>query len=600
MEQDKEQNKEQDKEKERRPRSSFSRRLRSKRTWGSVVLMAVIAVIIWQLTPVSDKEVRRNELVVEVRSWYELRNDSGVVLTVGEIEGDTALTNISTDTLQPAAHVQLSAGYWVNRFRRFPSCHGRIVTKAAPASSQLVDSGSQDLHTVVRRQAERIENELASLQTQQNELHYYRRTHNVQDYGYGAIATYSVGIDHRIDSLRTVAKHLLAIQPGERLSLRRVIRYKLVRSAQGKRIYNKECELWSDEEDGYVVVQLPRHHTPVGIVTHMGIGDGKEAIAQRQAKPSKKKVGKHDDRTIRDSIGTYTGQLDSLKRPSGYGRRWGNQGEYYEGHFEAGLPDGFGFYIAPRQYLQAGEWRKGVFKGEKLTYNKERIYGIDVSRHQHERDGKCYPIDWDRLRITHLGTLSDKRVRGKVDYPVSFAYVKSTEGCTVFNAYYDDDYRDARKAGIRTGTYHFFSLTSGGKAQARHFLEKSHYRKGDLPPVLDVEPTDWQISQAGGAEVMFRQVRAWLQEVQREWKVYPILYISQSFALKHMPLAPDLGDNYFVWIARYGEYMPHFKLTYWQLSPDGRVRGIRGDVDINVYNGYENQYQQFLERHGKK
>ena len=224
-----------------------------------------------------------------------------MVLTVGEIEGDTALTNISTDTLQPAAHVQLSAGYWVNRFRRFPSCHGRIVTKAAPASSQLVDSGSQDLHTVVRRQAERIENELASLQTQQNELHYYRRTHNVQDYGYGAIATYSVEIDHRIDSLRTVAKHLLAIQPGERLSLRRVIRYKLVRAAQGKRIYNKECELWSDEEDGYVVVQLPRHHTPVGVVTHMGIGDGKEAIAQRQAKPSKKKVGKHDDRTIRDS-----------------------------------------------------------------------------------------------------------------------------------------------------------------------------------------------------------------------------------------------------------------------------------------------------------
>ena len=32
---------------------------------GTVVLMAVIAVIIWQLTPVSDKEVRRNELVVE-------------------------------------------------------------------------------------------------------------------------------------------------------------------------------------------------------------------------------------------------------------------------------------------------------------------------------------------------------------------------------------------------------------------------------------------------------------------------------------------------------------------------------------------------------
>ena len=33
-----------------------------------------------------------------------------------------------------------------------------------------------------------------------------------------------------------------------------------------------------------------------------------------------------------------------------------------------------------------------------------------------------------------------------------------------------------------------------------------------------------------------------------------------------MPLAPDLGDNYHIWIARYGEYKPNFKLAYWQLS----------------------------------
>ena len=76
-----------------------------------------------------------------------------------------------------------------------------------------------------------------------------------------------------------------------------------------------------------------------------------------------------------------------------------------------------------------------------------------------------------------------------------------------------------------------------------------------------------------------------------------ILYISQSFANRYMPLAPDLGDNYLVWIARYGEYKPNFKLAYWQLSPDGKVRGIHGDVDINVFNGYSNQYEDFLKRH---
>jgi lysozyme len=32
----------------------------------------------------------------------------------------------------------------------------------------------------------------------------------------------------------------------------------------------------------------------------------------------------------------------------------------------------------------------------------------------------------------------------------------------------------------------------------------------------------------------------------------------------------------------------------WQLSSTGRVKGITGDVDINVFNGYADQWQEFL------
>ena len=39
---------------------------------------------------------------------------------------------------------------------------------------------------------------------------------------------------------------------------------------------------------------------------------------------------------------------------------------------------------------------------------------------------------------------------------------------------------------------------------------------------------------------------------------------------------------------------PDVKLTYWQLCPDGRVQGIRGEVDINVFNGYKSQFQEFV------
>jgi lysozyme len=51
-----------------------------------------------------------------------------------------------------------------------------------------------------------------------------------------------------------------------------------------------------------------------------------------------------------------------------------------------------------------------------------------------------------------------------------------------------------------------------------------------------------------------------------------------------------------VWIARYGEYKPDIHLIVWQLSPDGRVQGITGEVDINVFNGYQTQFNEFIEK----
>ena len=89
----------------------------------------------------------------------------------------------------------------------------------------------------------------------------------------------------------------------------------------------------------------------------------------------------------------------------------------------------------------------------------------------------------------------------------------------------------------------------------------------------------------GGPEAMFRHVRAWLTAVERYAHVKPILYVSQQFVNRYLGVAPDLKRNYQVWIARYGEYKPDVKLAVWQLSPNGRVNGIRGEVDINVFNG---------------
>lgn len=303
--------------------------------------------------------------------------------------------------------------------------------------------------------------------------------------------------------------------------------------------------------------------------------------------------------TRHDSTGTYTGEFDRNLMARGHGSYRDTMGTYYEGLWKDDARNGFGF-SSQHRYFRVGEWKNDVYKGERLQYTSERIYGIDISKHQHIKGKRRYGIDWGRLRITHLGTLSKKNVSGQIDYKVSFIFIKSTEGTTILNPFYKADYTAARAHGYPVGTYHFFSHRSTGAEQAKAFLRHSRFNKGDLPPVLDLEPLPSQVAKMGGAVAMWRRVRNWLQIVEKETGMRPILYISQLFVNRYLDAAPDIKHNYPVWIARYGEYKPDVKLWVWQLAPDGRVAGIHGEVDINVFNGYHAEFKQWLNTVRKK
>ena len=310
-----------------------------------------------------------------------------------------------------------------------------------------------------------------------------------------------------------------------------------------------------------------------------------------------------------DREGTYAGMFNAAMEATGHGSYRaaivGNASRrsaaaapyidsYYEGHWNHDRRDGFGFSVSPT-HLKAGWWKAGNFRGERMQYTSERIYGIDISRYQHERGRRVWPIVWRSLRITHLGRrISNQRVNGVVDYPVSFVYIKSTQGKDILNKYYAADYQSCHRAKIPVGAYHFFSTKSDGREQALHFLANTRIQSGDLPPMLDIEPSDEQIEKMGGAEKMFSEIRVWLNTVEAATATRPLLYVNQRFVNTWLDYAPDLKSGYQYWIARYGEYKPDIHLALWQLSADGRVRGIQGDVDLNVFNGYEGQWQEFL------
>lgn len=415
---------------------------------------------------------------------------------------------------------------------------------------------------------QRPQKDSQQIAAQLHEMDYYLRTHDVTDEGYNLIAGYHTLLTKMA---QTAGESGISGQSGQ------ITKTIVVRIAAKDRLLPAVKMAGGYWKTGHF--RMGRINGPVILRDSLG----RIVCAEYDADTIVKAV-----RT--DSLGTYRGQMDRHLQAWGQGTYDAIDGSHYEGFWEDDQRNGFGFESSPH-HVRVGTWKKGRFLGEKLRYTAERIYGIDISRHQHEKGRKRFGINWKQLRITSLG---QRHPSGGQTFPVSFVYIKSTEGTTIRNRYFMSDYAKAKQQGLHVGAYHFFSLKTPALAQATYFVNSTLFRQGDFPPVLDVEPTDTQIEAIGGDEVLMQRIRTFMDYVEKRTHMRPILYVNQMFINKHMQNAADIKQNYNVWIARYGEYKPDVKLVYWQLSPDGRVNGITGPVDINVFNGYQGQWDEFL------
>lgn len=511
------------------------------------VLMLVAAWMLWFFYPLTERELRGSDTRVVVSTRYMLMADDKTLFSFGDMRGDTLLTGITPKEMEYAKDTVNAQ--WIKRWKWLPYSRNAFVTDETD-TLRVVKMSEEDLRTLLKREAIHLNTVKRVLRAQRKDLDYYLKTHAVTDGGFDVVARYSKALVAFTDSINR-ADSLVKI------------------AIQAKTLGVKmECH--------YKAVDSVRH----SVFVRVGKDEALKRLKQR--KPDQMQITKSGI----DSVGMYVGERDSVAMPNGYGRFLGNKGDFYEGQWEHGKRSGVGFAMSPGKRLRSGEWKDDKFLGERMTHDPDRIYGIDISRYQHGKGKTKYPIEWKKLRITSLGTSSKKTIKGKVDYPVQFIYIKATEGVSIRNEFFKEDYLASKKHGYRTGVYHFFSLKTTGTEQAHNFLQYAMYQEGDLAPVIDIEPTDRQIREAGGLEVVFKNIRAMISAVERKWKVKPILYISQGFVNKHLSAAPDLKRNYDVWIARYGEYKPDVNLVYWQLCQDGKVAGIHGPVDINVYNGF--------------
>ena len=216
------------------------------------------------------------------------------------------------------------------------------------------------------------------------------------------------------------------------------------------------------------------------------------------------------------------------------------------------------FFVGPFGF----RWR--ALYGDVSYPEGYEIHGIDISHHQ----GR---IDWEELKDN-----------GQIDHcPIRFVMIKATEGATQTDRNFRDNFFQARENGFTRGAYHFYSVHSPAEQQAYHFIKTVDLENGDLPPVLDVEHKPKNQSD----EDFRHSVLKWLNIVESHYRVKPIIYTYFKFKTRY--LSDPVFDEYPYWIAHYYvdslEYQGPWK--FWQHTDVGRLPGIKGNVDFNIYNG---------------
>jgi lysozyme len=186
------------------------------------------------------------------------------------------------------------------------------------------------------------------------------------------------------------------------------------------------------------------------------------------------------------------------------------------------------------------------------------VHGIDVSHYQSI-------INWDLV----------------AQQQVDFVFVKATEGETFTDSMYCINWNELERLGMRRGAYHFYRPGVPAELQAANFISEVSMQAGDLPPVLDVE-----VMEGSTARDLVQGIRTWMYLVESHFKIRPILYSNLRFYQRF--LAGHFVD-YPVWIARYNTLVPHLgdekTWAFWQYGNRGRMDGIEGHVDFNVFHG---------------
>lgn len=216
-------------------------------------------------------------------------------------------------------------------------------------------------------------------------------------------------------------------------------------------------------------------------------------------------------------------------------------------------------------------FEKGYIRFNYPDIDKYPVRGIDISHHQDV-------IDWDLLTRANL----------------DFAFIKATEGGDHKDTKFEENWKRAGDIGLVRGAYHYFTFCKSGREQALNFIETVPVAEPSLPPVIDLE-YGGNCSARPTKEEVVKEIGEFSNLVESRYGKTPLIYATyqtyRDFLVGELP-------GHMIWI-RDIYSKPRLndgrEWTFWQYTHRGRLLGIDGFVDLNVYNGSREQFIEMVD-----
>lgn len=197
----------------------------------------------------------------------------------------------------------------------------------------------------------------------------------------------------------------------------------------------------------------------------------------------------------------------------------------------------------------------------------ESVIGIDVSTYQGE-------IDWKQVKDAGVSFVM-----------IRLAYRGYETGKIVSDKYAQRNLKGAKDAGLDVGVYFFSQALTPDEAreEAQYVIDMLGDYELTMPVVFDWEKIDKETSRSAlmDRRTLTDCALAFLQTIE-DAGYWPMVYFNTHQSRNLLYLA-ELKD-YDFWLALYSNRMTFpYKIKMWQYTCTGRIPGIDGDVDIDIF-----------------